>query len=135
MTQNTPRLRMSSKRRHHIFTEHCTAHNVAPCCVCGDPIHRHKDRWIVEHIRPLALLGDDSNPNCAPAHYLCGIAKTAREARIIAKAKRQAKTRQINKHFPIASERQWGRPFRGYRRLDDHADMVKLQNPAGNQIC
>jgi hypothetical protein len=92
MTQNTPRKRMSAKRRHHIFSEHCTAHHVAPCCLCGKPIHRHRDRWIIEHIRALALLGDDINTNCGPAHYECGIEKSAREARIIAKAKRQART-------------------------------------------
>lgn len=92
MIENTPRKRMSAKRRHHIFSEHCTAHHLAPCCVCGRLVHRHKDRWIIEHIRPLALLGDDFNTNCAPAHYECGIAKTAREARTIAKAKRQTGT-------------------------------------------
>lgn len=111
MTQNTPRGRMSQKRRHHIFTEHCTAHDIAPCCVCGDPIHRRNDRWIVEHVRPLALLGKDTNTNCAPAHYLCGIAKTAREARAIAKAKRQAKTagkaKRPSRCFPESRQGFW----------------------------
>jgi hypothetical protein len=102
MPQNTPRGRMSQKRRHHIFTENCTAHDIAPCCVCGEPIYRRNDRWIVEHVRPLALLGKDTNTNCAPAHYLCGIAKTAREARTIAKAKRQAKTAAQSQCAPRA---------------------------------
>lgn len=90
MITATPRKRMSQKRRQAIFTEHCTAHHLAPCCVCGRPVHRHKDRWIIEHIRPLALLGDDINTNCAPAHYECGLVKTHTEdLRRIRKAKRQ----------------------------------------------
>jgi len=100
MIPATPRKRMSQKRRQAIFSEHCTAHNVAPCCVCGRPVHRHDDRWIVEHIRPLALLGDDINTNCAPAHYECGVAKTAKEARTVAKAKRQAKTAEKGQRAP-----------------------------------
>ena len=111
MPQNTPRKRMSQKRRQAIFTEHCTAHNVAPCCVCGEPIHRRNDRWIVEHVRPLALLGKDTNPNCAPAHYLCGIAKTTREAPTIAKAKRQARTAEkhprASRAFPESKRGFW----------------------------
>lgn len=90
MPENTPRKRMSQKRRQAIFTEHCTAHHIAPCCVCGLPIHRHNDRWIIEHIRPLALLGDDINTNCAPAHYECALVKTHTEdLPRIRKAKRQ----------------------------------------------
>lgn len=102
MPENTPRKRMSPKRRHHIFSEHCTGHNVAPCCLCGEPIHRTNDRWIIEHVRPLALLGKDTNTNCAPSHYLCGIAKTATEARTVAKAKRQARTAEIGQRAPRA---------------------------------
>jgi hypothetical protein len=70
---------MADKRRQHIFSENCTAHNVAPCCICGKPIHRHDDRWIVEHERALALLGD-VNTNCGPAHYDCAQVKTHTEA-------------------------------------------------------
>lgn len=83
---------MSAKRRQAIFTEHCTAHQIAPCCICGRPIHRHNDRWIVEHIRALGLLGADINTNCAPAHYECAAGKTATDdIPRIAKAKRQAR--------------------------------------------
>jgi hypothetical protein len=91
MTANTPRKRMSQKRRQAIFTEHATAHNIAPCCICGRPVHRWNDRWIVEHIRALGLLGRDVNTNCGPAHYECAQAKTHTEdLPRIAKAKRQA---------------------------------------------
>ena len=92
MTAPTPRQRMTAKRRQHIFSEHCTAHNVAPCCLCGDPIHRHDDKWIVEHKRALGLLGVDNNTNCAPAHVDCGKVKThTQDLPRIRKAKRQAK--------------------------------------------
>ena len=85
----TPRGRMSTRRRQAIFTEHATAHNVAPCCLCGEPIHRHNDTWIVEHKRALGLLGPDTNPNCAPAHEDCRRAKDKQDVGRIAKAKRQ----------------------------------------------
>lgn len=90
MTENTPRARMTAKRRQHIFSENCTSHNVAPCCLCGEPIHRHADRWIIEHKRALALLGPDVNTNCGPAHFECAEVKTHTEdLPRIRKAKRQ----------------------------------------------
>lgn len=90
MTANTPRARMSSKRRQAIFSENCTAHNVAPCCLCGEPIRRHEDRWIIEHKRALALLGRDVNTNCSPAHFKCAEVKThTQDLPRIRKAKRQ----------------------------------------------
>jgi hypothetical protein len=79
MTANTPRGRMSPQRRQHIFSENCTAHNVAPCCLCGLPIHRQNDRWIIEHKRALALLGPDTNTNCGPAHFACAEEKTHKQ--------------------------------------------------------
>ncbi|TPM25725.1 hypothetical protein [Mesorhizobium sp. B2-3-4] len=87
----TPRRPMSQRRRQAIFSENCTAHNIAPCCLCGDPVHRHEDQWIIEHKRALGLLGPDINTNCAPAHAACGLKKTAeQDLPRIAKAKRQA---------------------------------------------
>jgi hypothetical protein len=90
MTANTPRARMSANRRQAIFTEHATAHNVAPCCLCGEPIHRHNDQWIIEHKRALGLLGPDVNTNCAPAHENRRRVKDKQDIGMIAKAKRQA---------------------------------------------
>jgi 5-methylcytosine-specific restriction endonuclease McrA len=86
----TPRKAMSAKRRQAIFTEHCTGHNVAPCCLCGRPIHRHDDQWTIEHIRALGLLGRDINTNCAPAHEACRREKDKADLARIAKAKRMA---------------------------------------------
>jgi hypothetical protein len=81
---------MSAKRRHHIFCEHAVALDIAPCCLCGKPIHRTKDRWIIEHIRALALLGKDTNTNCGPAHEACASEKThGQDLPRIRKAKRQ----------------------------------------------
>jgi hypothetical protein len=89
-TENTPRGRMSQRRRQHIFSENCTAHNIAPCCICGDPIHRHDDKWIIEHKRALGLLGPDTNTNCGPAHFDCAQVKThTQDLPRIRKAKRQ----------------------------------------------
>lgn len=85
----TPRRPMSAKRRQAIFTEHATAHNVAPCCLCGRPIHRHNDQWIIEHMRALGLLGPDTNTNCAPAHEDCRRVKDKQDIGMMAKAKRQ----------------------------------------------
>lgn len=91
MIEPTPRQPMSPKRRHHIFSENCTSNNVAPCCICGEPIHRHNDKWIIEHKRALGLLGPDVNSNCGPAHAACALKKTAeQDLPRIAKAKRQA---------------------------------------------
>lgn len=89
-TANTPRQRMPAARRHHIFSENCTAHDVAPCCICGRPVHRYDDKWIIEHKRALGLLGADTNTNCGPAHEACAKVKTYRQdLPAIAKAKRQ----------------------------------------------
>lgn len=82
---------MSAKRRQAIFSEHCTGHHIAPCCLCGKPIHRHNDRWTIEHIRALGLMGEDTNANCAPAHEVCRREKDKADLSRIAKAKRQAR--------------------------------------------
>lgn len=111
MTSPTPRGRMSQKRRQHIFSEHCTGHHIAPCCLCGKPIHRHDDEWIIEHVRALGLLGKDTNTNCGPAHVACAAEKTHKQdLPRIRKAKRQAlatmHAKRLTMHgsAPISSE-------------------------------
>lgn len=101
MIPATPRKCMPQKRRQHIFTENSTAHNIAPCCICGDPIHRHDDQWIVEHIRALGLLGRDVNTNCAPAHEVCRRQKDKTDMAMIAKAKRAARACTIRRSKPV----------------------------------
>jgi hypothetical protein len=103
MPEPTPRGRMSPRRRQAIFTEHATAHNVAPCCLCGRPIHRHNDQWIIEHKRALGLLGRDVNTNCGPAHEDCRRAKDKRDLGMMAKAKRQADAGKPPEHPAFAT--------------------------------
>jgi hypothetical protein len=87
---------MSEKRRHAIFTERCSAHNVAPCINCGRPIHRHDDEWQIEHERASGLLGKDTNPNCSPSHVQCARDKTHRhDLPRIRKAKAQHEAAKV----------------------------------------
>lgn len=132
MTENTPRGRMSPKRRHHIFSENCTGHNVAPCCICGQPVHRHNDAWIIEHKRALGLLGRDVNTNCGPAHAACASEKTHKQdLPAIRKAKRQAEAGNVRtKPFDTSFGRPAGAKYdwmlRRYRILEQAADRVTI---------
>jgi len=59
------------------------------CCICDTYIHAERgDKWIVEHVKPLWLGGEDEESNLRPAHYRCAIAKTATEATVKAKTDR-----------------------------------------------
>lgn len=58
------------------------------CCLCGLKINAPKDKWILEHIKPLWLSGADDESNMAPAHYHCAIEKTRKEAPVKAKSDR-----------------------------------------------
>lgn len=58
------------------------------CCLCDLPIDPQKQRWIVEHVKPLWLGGGDDEGNMRPAHQDCAVAKTAREAAARAKTAR-----------------------------------------------
>jgi 5-methylcytosine-specific restriction endonuclease McrA len=111
---------MSQKRRQAIFSERCTGHNVAPCCLCGQPIHRHTDQWIIEHKRALGLLGSDANPNCAPAHEACRRQKDKQDLARIAKAKRQADAgaRKEKPAFARPADRAYDWRCRRYVRVD-----------------
>jgi len=58
------------------------------CCLCGIEIDTPKQKWILEHIKPLWLGGADDESNMAPAHYDCAIEKTRKEAPVKAKSDR-----------------------------------------------
>jgi 5-methylcytosine-specific restriction enzyme A len=59
------------------------------CCLCKLPILASRgERWIVEHIVPLWLSGDDDESNMGPAHERCAIEKTVGEAPVKAKSDR-----------------------------------------------
>ncbi len=82
------------------------------CCICSLPIDAVKQRWIVEHVKPLWLGGADDESNMRPAHASCGIAKTTGEAPVRAKSDRiRAKRFGIRKPRTI---RGW-RKFNGQR--------------------
>lgn len=69
------------------------------CKLCGGKIDGVRERWIVEHIIPLALGGEDTEANMAPAHEGCALAKTFGKSGDIAKA---AKAKRVkSKHLGI----------------------------------
>lgn len=79
----TPRKALSPTARLKLFEAHA-----GKCGICGLPI-RSGERWIVEHLRPLALGGTNDSDNLAPVHVACAETKTNKEDRPrIAKAKR-----------------------------------------------
>lgn len=59
------------------------------CHLCDRRIQAG-EKWEVEHVRPLALLGADDETNMAPAHVACHATKTADQSGDIARAKRRA---------------------------------------------
>lgn len=68
--------------------------------------------WDVEHVRPLALLGEDDQSNMRPAHKDCHATKTKADAASWSKAKRcAAKHNGIRK--PPAFRSKWKRKVSG----------------------
>jgi 5-methylcytosine-specific restriction endonuclease McrA len=58
------------------------------CGICGVYI-RAGDRWIAEHLTPLALGGTNDLSNLAPVHEKCAALKTKDDMKRAAKAKAQ----------------------------------------------
>lgn len=67
------------------------------CALCGGKIDGVRERWIVEHITPLALGGQDTEANMGPAHEACALKKTFGRTGDIAKAAKakRAKTKHL----------------------------------------
>lgn len=63
------------------------------CHLCGDKIDAPKQRWDVEHVKPLSMGGADTEANMRPAHVECHAVKSAAEAAPRAKADRNAAKR------------------------------------------
>lgn len=80
----TRRGSMSPSRRLRIWEAH-----KGICVVCRLPIDGTREKWIVEHVRPLELGGTDADDNCGPAHEACGVEKTRTDHRDAARAKRR----------------------------------------------
>lgn len=86
------------------------------CCICHLKIHAPKQKWGVEHIKPLWLSGADDESNMGPAHWDCMIEKTVSEAPIKAKSDRQrANHLGIRKPstFPGSRNSRWKRKISG----------------------
>jgi hypothetical protein len=81
---STPRKPMSPMRRLRIWEAH-----KGRCVLCRRKIDGVRERWIIEHVRALALGGTDTDDNCGPAHASCGRDKTKADNASWSKAKRQ----------------------------------------------
>jgi 5-methylcytosine-specific restriction endonuclease McrA len=109
----TPRKRFSVKERLALFQK-----AGGKCCLCGGKIDAAREKWIVEHVRPLWCDGDNSADNVAPAHAKCAAEKTTKEARERGKVRRSAlrhmgvKTRK-GKPMPGGRDSQWKRLMNG----------------------
>jgi 5-methylcytosine-specific restriction protein A len=79
MTKRKPLTRL---QRTKLLEEHKET-----CCLCHFKIDTSKI-WIVEHIKPLWLGGEDDKRNMGPAHEHCARKKTSAEAPVKAKSDR-----------------------------------------------
>lgn len=77
----TERRAMTDKRKLEIMVAH------GRCVLCGEKLAGLDDTEF-DHVLPLELGGADTTDNLAPVHAACHKAKTARDAKIIAKGKR-----------------------------------------------
>lgn len=85
------------------------------CHICEQKIHVGQ-KWEVEHIRPLSLLGTNDGDNLAPAHVACHAGKTAGDVAANARAKRRkAKMLGIRKasSLPGGRNSKWKRKITG----------------------
>lgn len=66
----TPRKKLSPSARLKLFEKH-----KGICALCKSEI-KSGDKWLVEHLRPLALGGTNDEDNLAPVHATCAYDKT-----------------------------------------------------------
>lgn len=90
----TKRKNMTPRMRLKVWEDH-----KGICKLCGGKIDGVRERWIVEHIIPLALGGEDAESNMAPAHEGCALAKTFGKSGDIAKAAKAKRAK--SKHLGI----------------------------------
>lgn len=88
------------------------------CHICGGKIDGVRERWEVEHVKPLWDGGEDDESNMAPAHAKCHAPKTAEEAGQRAESKRwKAKMLGVRKAtrrpFPGSRAHGWKRKVTG----------------------
>jgi hypothetical protein len=82
------------------------------CILCDRKIDGVRERWIVEHVRPLALGGPDEDSNCGPAHVACATAKTKTDNASWTKAKRVA-AKHIGAKRPSVFRSKWRKKMNG----------------------
>lgn len=98
---------MSRKRRTGLQRTRIFDAHRGKCCLCGLKIDTLKQKWILEHLKPLWLGGADDESNLAPAHFHCAIEKTKAEAPVKAKSDRiRARHIGIRKPSKFACSRQ-----------------------------
>lgn len=107
------RRHISAKERMEIFTR-CGG----ICHICGEKIDGTYDAWDVEHVIPIAMGGEDSGDNLAPAHDKCHRAKTRQDMGHIAKAKRMQQRasgirRQSRSPLPGGRQSRWKKKLSG----------------------
>ena len=95
----TKRKNMTAKRRLKVFLE-----SEGRCCLCGATIDGVREKWIVEHLTPLADGGLDEEANMAPAHEKCAKSKTSGEAKT-----RKRHRRASQNHFGAKEKKASGR--------------------------
>lgn len=102
---------MKRKRRTSAQREAICQSHKWRCCICKGQIDPIREKWILEHVVPLASGGADDESNIAPAHYSCAIEKTRDDVKRIARGKRvRAKHLGTRTRSP--------RGFRGWRKFN-----------------
>lgn len=76
------------------------------CYLCCVKI-RIGEKWEVEHIIPLAMLGTNAPENLAPAHVACHAVKTKRDASVKAKTDRM-RAKHLGAHKPSSFQKPEG---------------------------
>lgn len=83
----TEREKLSPTKRLKIFEAH-----KGVCGICGKEI-RTGEKWIAEHLRPLALGGTNDAANLAPVHMACADSKTFGKEGDLARAAKAKRTK------------------------------------------
>ena len=113
----TPRKPLTPTQRLKLFEAH-----KGICVLCGLKINPG-EKFIDEHIRPLALGGSNDLENRRPVHVACAGIKTPQDLAQIAKAKRQKKAALgIKKETPKIESR-------GFNRVEKQRSIDKSELP------
>ena len=102
----TKRRKMTPSRALKIWEAHA-----GQCWFCKLPIDGAREDWYIEHKRALELGGEDTDENCAPAHYEHKAGKDAEDHSLAARSKRQKRA-----HIGIKSRK--GPPMIGSKDSD-----------------